>query len=585
MENVDLKKVIIAIIIVLLLGIGVFFAAKAILSGNKNYTLEEISEKDYKYFAVYTDEKYGVIDESGKMIIENTYSDITIPNPTKAVFICRSSDGTSVVLNEKNEKIFTEFNNVREIETNGTNSSWPYEKSVLKYEENGKYGLIDFDGKVITKSIYEEISSVRYKEGELLAKKNGKYGVINNKGVNLIPFEYEEIEADRYYNNGYAKSGYIVKNKTTNGYRYGYINHKWKKLLKTEYTSISRILDIDDEDAYLIAAKNGQYGLIKNKSDKVEFAYQSIIYNKDTNLLAVQRSEKYGVLDLEGESIIPVEYKTIRFNGIYICARGYEEDTYFNTKGEKVTNNFTGMKEVKELGCYITTDKNNLYGLADKDGKVLVLNSYLYIDYAFDGYFIAYKEGQGHGIIDKDNRVIVNFEYDALSKIGDKKLLNAVKMGKEVETTILSKNMQKLATLKDMFIAISEDYIEIYNSKEEKFVDNDGQVKTAKEILKDNKLFAIQENGKWGFENANGEIKVKCTYDFVSEFNRFGFAAIKKDNKWGIMDSEGTVITECIFDFEESSVTPEFLGKYYKTYKENNEIYYSNEIVETGEGM
>ncbi|MDE5831126.1 MAG: WG repeat-containing protein, partial [Clostridia bacterium] len=181
-----MKKVVVAIIIVLILVLGIFFAVGAIKSSNKNYDLEEISEKDYKYFAVYTDEKYGVVDETGKMIIQNEYLDITIPNPTKAVFICQKSDGTLDILNEKNEKIFTNFANVSAIETNGTNSSWPYEKSVLRFEKDGKFGLINFEGKAITKPKYEEISSVKYKEDEILAKKDGRFGVLNNTGTKLI---------------------------------------------------------------------------------------------------------------------------------------------------------------------------------------------------------------------------------------------------------------------------------------------------------------------------------------------------------------------------------------------------------------
>jgi len=89
-----------------------------------------------------------------------------------------------------------------------------------------------------------------------------------------------------------------VKIKTEDGYRYGYINSNWKKVLDTDYTGISRILDIEGKDIYLIASKNGQYGVTKNKKEQVDFKYQSITYNSDTKLLAVQRSEKYVVIDL-----------------------------------------------------------------------------------------------------------------------------------------------------------------------------------------------------------------------------------------------------------------------------------------------
>ena len=264
----------------------------------KKYTLETVTEEECKYFPVFADGKYGVLNENGDMIVQNKYEDVVIPNQKKAVFICEKSDGSYETLNEYGEKIYDKYNNVQAIEINGTMTYMPYEKSVLKYEENGKFGLINFEGKVITKPIYDELLSVKYKEGEILAKKDGKYGVINNKGKELISFEYEEIEADKYYRDDYSKSGYIVKTKTDNGYRYGYIDYKWNKVLKQEYTAISRILDIEGDDIYLVASKNGQYGVIKNKKEVVDFAYQSVGYNKDTNLLVVERSGKFGVLTL-----------------------------------------------------------------------------------------------------------------------------------------------------------------------------------------------------------------------------------------------------------------------------------------------
>ena len=583
----DIKKVIIAIIVILILAVCVFFGVNAITSGNKSYIIEEIKESDYKYFAVYTDGKYGVIDEKGDMIVEANYDDVIIPNPTKAVFVCKNNNGGTEILNNNKEKIFTTYKNVQAIPTNGTTTYVPYEKSVLKYEEDGKYGLINFEGKTVTKPIYEELSSVKYKEGEILAKKDGKYGVINSKGVKLIPFEYEEIEADKFYDNGYEKSGYIVKNRKTDGYRYGYIDCKWKKLLNTEYTAITRILDVEDNDVYLIAAKNGQYGIIKNKDVQVDFAYQSIMFNKDTNLLSVQRTEKYGVVSLSGETIVPVEYKSIRFNGTYICARGYEEDIYFDCKGKKMENGYTGMKEIGGLNCSITTNTDNLYGIIDSSGKTLVENSYLYIDYAFDKYFVAYKVGEGLGVIDKNNNVIVNFEYDVLSRIGDKQLLKAVDMDNSKDiTTIFSKTMENLVTLEHSSISIYDDYVEIYNKEKEIFIDNEGIVKTSKEMFPNNKLFGISQNGKWGFENKSGTVVVPYTYDDITEFNRFGYAGVKSGNKWGVIDETGKLILECKFEFDEEGTKPEFLGKYYRAYKENNEAYYTDEnFFYTGEGL
>ena len=44
------------------------------------------------------------------------------------------------------------------------------------------------------------------------------------------------------------------------------------------------------------------------------------------------------------------------------------------------------------------------------------------------------------------------------------------------------------------------------------------------------------------------------------------------------------IICECIYDFdmediEEGIIRPDFLGKYYKTYTEDGETYYSDEMA------
>ncbi len=512
------------------------------------------------------------------MIIESKYQNIIIPNPTKAVFLVRDFEGNTQVLNEEGKEIFTEYENVQAIEINGATTSLPYEKSVLAYEENGKIGLIDFTGKVVAKPIYEEVASVKYKEGEILAKKDGKYGVINNKGIELIPFEYDEIEADKYYkDNGYSKSGYIVRKTTEEGYRYGYINSNWNKLLDTEYSSISRILDIEKEDIYLIVAKDGRYGLIKNKNVEIDFSYQSIEYNGDTNLLAIQRGEQYGVLDLTGRTIINIEYKSIQFNGIYILAKSYTEDIYFNQKGEKVENSYISMTEVQEEKVYITINEDSLYGLTNTKGENIVPNEYLYIEYAFDTYFIAYKEGKGLGVIDKDGNTAKEFEYDTLSRVGENKLLKGIDI-KKGTTCIISEEMKEIVSLENAIVEEQDEYIEIYNDKSIKYIARNGELKTAKDILSNNKIYAVYKNNKWGFENKSGNIIVEPEYDYVTELNMYGFAGIRKNDKWGVIDENGKVIYECNFEFEteEDMAKPEFIGKYYKTYTENGEIYYTD---------
>ena len=65
---------------------------------------------------------------------------------------------------------------------------------------------------------------------------------------------------------------------TQDGYRYGYINYRGKVILKPEYTELERVTEIADEkELYLIAFKEGQAGLIKNKKALFRAFFNSLL--------------------------------------------------------------------------------------------------------------------------------------------------------------------------------------------------------------------------------------------------------------------------------------------------------------------
>lgn len=153
-------------------------------------------------------------------------------------------------------------------------------------------------------------------------------------------------------------------------------------------------------------------------------------------------------------------------------------------------------------------------------------------------------------------------------------------MGREKdEVTVFSENMKKVITLNGGTINIHNDYIEVFDIQKTVFIDNRGNVKTARELFESNKLYGIEKQGKWGFEDRNGNVVVPCKYDLITEFNEAGFAGIKENEKWGIIDQNGNIVCECIYLFG-NSTKPEVLGKYYKTYKENNEMYFADEVTD-----
>ncbi len=483
------KKKIIGIIVLVILIIAITVTIIIVRNNAKkemkNYEIEEISEKEYKYFILYVNSKYGVMDASGNTVIEPQYDKVVIPNSKKAVFIC-SNEGEqkNKVFNENGEEIFNVYDNIEAIELDGLITALPYEKNVLKFKVNDQYGLIDLDGNRIIKATYEEIKGLKYKEGELLAKLDGKYGVINIKGAKLVNFEYDNIEADKYYvePEKYRKSGYIVCKTTDEGYRYGYISNKGEKLIDTNYNDIRRVIDIIGEDVYIIASKNGQYGLIKNKDVLIDFKYQGIEYNSTNNLLIINRGAKYGVYTLTGEEIVPIDYKTLQFNGIYIYAKTGSDIKYFTAKGEEVTTEFTSLVPVNNGEYYISIDKDGLYGIVDKEQKTLIANKFIYIEHMFNNYFSAYKNGSGLGIINTNGGEITFFNYTIINKIADTELIKAENMENNV-IEIYTKDIAQVAKLDKAELEIRDNYVKLYNENKSIYIDKQGNIIDEKQAL------------------------------------------------------------------------------------------------------
>ena len=172
------KKILIAILIILIILAGIFIAQKI---NTQKYNYEIASVEEYNYYIYQENDLYGIIDKDGKKVIDANYTNIVLPNPQKDVFVCYNGQKTEII-NSKNEKIFTEYEDIEPIKLKSVASTLAYERSTLIYCKDGLYGLINTDGKKITANIYDSIENLSPTEGKMLVSKNDKYGVIDIKG-------------------------------------------------------------------------------------------------------------------------------------------------------------------------------------------------------------------------------------------------------------------------------------------------------------------------------------------------------------------------------------------------------------------
>lgn len=574
------KIIIIVAVIIILVGLG-FFVYQNVLNSQKEYKIEEI--KNYSYFILKKDNKYGIIDKEGKIVVNSSYDNVKIPNPEKDVFFCYQGENIEV-LNNKSEKIFTQYEKVEPIKLNNVVSDLVYEKTVAKYEKEGKFGLISLDGNKITDNIYESIECLTYREGELTVKQNGKSGVINIKGTIMVNCKYDQIGTDGYIqdnNDKKSESGYIVTNTTNEGYRYGYVTAEGKELIKVECTSINRVNDIqDDNNAYFILAKNGQYGIYKNQDEIIKPEYQSIRYEAGNDVFVIEKNKKYGATNREGKEIIPITYNQIDITGIYLYAKNDQGTIIYNKDGKQMDlDSSTAVLKVNDTDYQIqikTTKSENNYGVSDKNGNKLISQNYSYIEYLYDNYFIACNKDGKIGVLDDKESTKIDFNYTTLQKIENTKLLKAINNNTGI-TSIYSEKMEEILNLDKAKIKKEDNYIKIYNDNETKYISISEEKEISNiEAYSNNTLFAKLQNGKWGFCDKDGNIKIEAKYDKVTEFNEYGFASIKLNNQWGSINEKGEIVVEPKYKITESSEEPSFIGEYYKVGYGAGDIYYTN---------
>ena len=124
-------------------------------------------------------------------------------------------------------------------------------------------------------------------------------------------------------------------------------------------------------------------------------------------------------------------------------------------------------------------------------------------------------------------------------------------------------DIKEIAKMNNAKIFEGENYIRLYSNKEQKYFNSNGEEKSNKDILSQNKIFSDVKDGKWGFVDSNGNVIVDYIYDDVTETNQYGFAGVKKDGKWGSINENGQVIMEPTYTLNNNNEV-DFIGEYYK---------------------
>ena len=435
--KLNMKKVF-AVIIAIIVIIMCVVMIKGILDRDKEQG--KIASKNY--FAAYQNNKWGVIDSEGNIVIDPSYAEmIIVPNSKEDVFLCTYDvdydAGTykTKALNSKNEEIFTDYSQIEAISNTDENNNLWYETNILRVEKDGKYGLIDLSGKTLLECEYDEITALDGSKGILKISKDGNYGVVGEDGKILIPAQYANIEnLDTE-----SKVGFVVQNEEG---KYGIVDYSNATILEPQYDEITKVYGSDN----YVVKQTGKEIIVKKDGTEVlnNSDYDSIpeVLKNTENDVIYKKQDKFGVMKLSGEITIDAEYEDLKESksGILIAKKDGKYGVIDISKNQKVEFKYNSIFYNEKADLYVAEDEefnneiiNNTFAV-QKTGILLDLDDekgYIklregeetkYYNFKFEErkesdiftsntLFISKKDGK-YGFVDKEGNVVVDYIYD-----------------------------------------------------------------------------------------------------------------------------------------------------------------------------
>ena len=167
----------------------------------------------------------------------------------------------------------------------------------------------------------------------------------------------------------------------------------------------------------------------------------------------------------------------MNIQGIYIYTVKGDEQKVFDENGKEVDIPFdTVITKTSSSKYFIRNDAGN-YSILNSNFEKISSQNYHFIEYAYDKYFIATNEQDKVGVIDLEENIVVDFNYDVVQVIKGKSIIQAMDFASS-KTDIYDSQFDLALEISNANIEILDDGIRVYNNEREHFLDNNGKIIT-----------------------------------------------------------------------------------------------------------
>ncbi len=227
----------------------------------------------------------------------------------------------------------------------------------IKVVRDGKYGLLDAEGRLVLPCLYDQIGP--FLNGMSRVKEGETYGMMDRQGRLVIPCEYDWIE-------DFSTSGIALAQKEN-------------KFCAFDKEGVAVVpLEFDDLSAYrnhtLIGRKASRYGFFDSLGHATtETVYDHVEYISD-ELALVERNGRFGTIDLNsGQEAAPAVFTKIKdhFHYGYAIVWDGKHYGYLNRKGYPMTPiAYSAAREFSGGRAAVCNDRK--WGFIDRSGREVI---------------------------------------------------------------------------------------------------------------------------------------------------------------------------------------------------------------------
>ena len=345
--------------------------------------------------------------------------------------------------------------------------------------------------------------------------------------------------------------------------------------------------------------KWGYYNNITGRTISARF-YAASDFVDDYAIVKEESSSYYGVINKNGEEVLPLIFSSIKYvgNNIFV-ASSYNLECLYNQAGKIIDENgneipsaLQDYKIVKFIDkdlyyvvslddkggivyrdnliisfdkyCEIKCVRNGLIVTDDRSGKCRLYNlegneiqsEYKRYDIVSDRYIIVHAGyDKGYGVVDLELNVLIEAKYSKIEYVGEDIFYLSYCKNYNEEVLTLKVNVRNKCYLLNLN-------------------DTSRQIKISPDIdwceMISEDCLIIASNYKYGLSNSSGDIIVRCEYDHFQKCDNTKNVILERDNKYYLVN----ILTSACSDGYHSIVP--LSSEYFKIQDSNYGIMNSN---------